>query len=64
MQQRQEAKKEVGQKVYPLSLQLALTAVDLHETGKYIISDIAKMLQMPIATCYRYINYVKRITVN
>jgi len=43
----------------PENLQLALTAVDLHDTGKYAISEIAKRLQMPIATCYRYIKYVK-----
>jgi DNA invertase Pin-like site-specific DNA recombinase len=48
----------------PENLQLALTALDLHETGKYAISEIAKRLQMPIATCYRYISYAKGIKVN
>jgi DNA invertase Pin-like site-specific DNA recombinase len=43
----------------PENLKLALTALDLHDTGKYAISEIAKRLQMPIATCYRYIKYVK-----
>lgn len=41
------------------NLQLALTALDLHDTGKYTISEIANRLQMPIATCYRYIKHVK-----
>ena len=44
----------------PENLQLALTALDLHDTGKYSISDIANRLQMPIATCYRYIKHVKK----
>jgi DNA invertase Pin-like site-specific DNA recombinase len=48
----------------PENLQLALTALDLHDTGKYAISEIAKRLQMPIATCYRYIKYVKELKVN
>ena len=43
----------------PENLQLALTALDLHDTGKYAISEIANRLQMPIATCYRYIKHVK-----
>ena len=43
----------------PENLQLALTALDLHDTGKYTISEIANRLQMPIATCYRYIKHVK-----
>ncbi|WP_432709947.1 recombinase family protein [Pedobacter sp.] len=45
----------------PENLQLALTALDLHDTGKYAISAIAKRLQMPIATCYRYIKQVKEV---
>jgi DNA invertase Pin-like site-specific DNA recombinase len=48
----------------PDNLKLALTALDLHDTGKYAISDIAKRLQMPIATCYRYIKYVKENKVS
>jgi DNA invertase Pin-like site-specific DNA recombinase len=40
-------------------LQLALTALDLHDTGKYSIGEIANRLQMPIATCYRYLKHVK-----
>jgi len=40
-------------------LQLALTALDLHETGKYSIAEIANRLQMPVATCYRYLKHVK-----
>jgi DNA invertase Pin-like site-specific DNA recombinase len=43
------------------NLQLALTALDLHDTGKYAISEIATRLKMPIATCYRYIKYVKEL---
>lgn len=30
-------------------LQLALTALDLHDTGKYSIAEIANRLQMPVA---------------
>lgn len=41
------------------NMQVALTALDLYNTGKYSISEIAKRLQMPIATCYRYIKYIK-----
>jgi DNA invertase Pin-like site-specific DNA recombinase len=41
------------------NMQIALTAVDLHDTGKYSISEVAKRLKLPIATCYRYIKYVK-----
>lgn len=44
-------------------LQIALTAQDLHETGKYSISEIAKRLKLPIATCYRYMNHVKKVEV-
>lgn len=43
----------------PEKLQLALTAQDLHDTGKYSIAEIAKRLKLPIATCYRYMNYAK-----
>lgn len=43
----------------PEKLQLALTAQDLHDTGKYSIAEIAKRLKLPIATCYRYMNYMK-----
>ena len=43
----------------PENMQLALTALDLHDTGKYAIYEIAKRLQIPIATCYRYIKYVR-----
>jgi DNA invertase Pin-like site-specific DNA recombinase len=38
----------------PDKLQLALTAQDLQETGKYSIKEIAKRLRLPIATCDRY----------
>lgn len=48
----------------PENLQLALTALDLHNTGKYPISEIAKRLKMPIATCYRYIKHVKEASPN
>ena len=41
-------------------LQLAMTALDLHDTGKYSILEISKRLQIPIATCYRYIKNCKR----
>ncbi|GGI29426.1 recombinase family protein [Pedobacter mendelii] len=47
----------------PEKLQLAMTALDLHETGKYSILEISKRLQIPIATCYRYIKFVKDIKV-
>jgi transposase len=40
-------------------MQIALTAVDLHDTGKYSILEVAKRLKLPIATCYRYIKHVK-----
>ena len=40
----------------PEKLQLALTAHDFYDTGKYSIAEIAKRLKVPIATCYRYIN--------
>jgi DNA invertase Pin-like site-specific DNA recombinase len=43
----------------PEKLQLAMTALDLHDTGKYSILEISKRLQIPIATCYRYIKYIK-----
>jgi len=43
----------------PEKLQLALTAQDLHDTGKYSIAEIAKRLKLLIATCYRYMNYAK-----
>lgn len=43
----------------PEKLQLALTAQDLHDTGKHSIAEIAKRLKLPIATCYRYMNYIK-----
>lgn len=42
----------------PEKLQLAMTALDLHDTGKYSILEISKRLQIPIATCYRYIKIV------
>lgn len=44
-------------------LQLAMTALDLHDTGKYSILEISKRLQIPIATCYRYIKSVKEIKI-
>jgi DNA invertase Pin-like site-specific DNA recombinase len=47
----------------PKKLQLAMTALDLHDTGKYSILEISKRLQIPIATCYRYIKIVKEIKV-
>lgn len=43
----------------PRNMQIALTAVDLHDTGKYSILEVAKRLKLPIATCYRYIKHVK-----
>ncbi len=43
----------------PEKLQLAMTALDLHDTGKYSILEISKRLQIPIATCYRYIKHLK-----
>ena len=43
----------------PENLKVALTALDLHNTDKYAIAEIAKRLKLPIATCYRYIKYVK-----
>ncbi|GGC75984.1 resolvase [Pedobacter quisquiliarum] len=48
----------------PEKLQLAMTALDLHDTGKYSILEISKRLQIPIATCYRYIKYARMDTVN
>ena len=39
-------------------LQVAKTAKDLYDTGKYSIGEVAKRLSLPIATCYRYINFV------
>jgi DNA invertase Pin-like site-specific DNA recombinase len=47
----------------PKNMQIALTALDLHDTGKYSISEIAKRLKLPIATCYRYIKYVKEAKI-
>ncbi|RNL51665.1 recombinase family protein [Pedobacter jejuensis] len=47
----------------PEKLQLAMTALDLHNTGKYSILEVSKRLQIPIATCYRYIKFVKDIKV-
>jgi len=47
----------------PENLKTALTALDLYDTGKYAISEIAKRLQLPIATCYRYIKYVKEAKI-
>ncbi|KQM68269.1 hypothetical protein ASE74_24130 [Pedobacter sp. Leaf216] len=47
----------------PEKLQLAMTALDLHDTGKYSILEISKRLQIPIATCYRYIKIVKESKV-
>ena len=47
----------------PEKLQLAMTALDLHDTGKYSILEISKRLQIPIATCYRYIKFVKESKV-
>jgi DNA invertase Pin-like site-specific DNA recombinase len=41
------------------NLKVALTALDLHDTGRYAISEIAKRMKLPIATCNRYIRYVK-----
>ena len=46
------------------NMQIALTAVDLYDTGKYSISEVAKRLKLPIATCYRYIRYAKESKVN
>ncbi|MGI4729699.1 MAG: recombinase family protein [Janthinobacterium lividum] len=43
----------------PEKLQLALTAKDLHDTGKYSINEVAKRLKLPIATCYRYLTFVR-----
>ncbi|RYE20037.1 MAG: recombinase family protein [Sphingobacteriaceae bacterium] len=43
----------------PEKMQLALTAKDLHDTGKYSISEVAKRLKLPIATCYRYLTFVR-----
>lgn len=43
----------------PKKLQLALTAKDLHDTGKYSIGEVAKRLKLPIATCYRYLTFVR-----
>ena len=48
----------------PKNMQIALTAVDLHDTGKYSILEVAKRLKLPIATCYRYIRYAKESKVN
>lgn len=45
----------------PEKMQVALTARDLHDTGKYSIGDIAERLKLPIATCYRYLTYVRNI---
>jgi len=47
----------------PEKLQLAMTALDLHDTGKYSILEISKRLQIPISTCYRYIKIVKESKV-
>ncbi|MEJ7558626.1 MAG: recombinase family protein [Pedobacter sp.] len=47
----------------PEKLQLAITALDLHDTGKYSILEISKRLHIPIATCYRYIKIVKESKV-
>jgi DNA invertase Pin-like site-specific DNA recombinase len=47
----------------PEKMQLAMTALDLHDTGKYSILEISKRLQIPIATCYRYIKIVKMTKV-
>lgn len=47
----------------PKNMQIALTALDLHDTGKYSISEIAKRLKLPIATCYRYVKHVKEAKV-
>ncbi|RYE21840.1 MAG: recombinase family protein, partial [Sphingobacteriaceae bacterium] len=44
----------------PEKLQLALTAKDLHDTGKYSINEVAKRLKLPIATCYRYLTFVRK----
>ena len=43
----------------PEKLQIALTARDLHDTGKYSIGEVAKRLKLPIATCYRYLTFVR-----
>lgn len=44
----------------PEKLQIALTAKDLHDTGKYSIGEVAKRLKLPIATCYRYLTYIRK----
>lgn len=44
-------------------LQLAMTALDLHDTGKYSILEISKRLQIPIAICYRYVKVLKESKV-
>jgi len=56
----QEEDWEEGQKGLSADkLQLALTDLDLHDTGKYSIAEIANRLQMLVATCYRYLKHVK-----
>lgn len=47
----------------PKNMQIALTALDLHNTGKYSILEVAKRLKLPIATCYRYIKHVKESNI-
>ena len=44
----------------PEKVQIALTARDLRDTGKYSIGEVAKRLKLPIATCYRYLTFVKK----
>ncbi|WP_293304252.1 recombinase family protein [Pedobacter sp. UBA5917] len=43
----------------PEKKEIALTACDLHNTGKYSVAEISKRLKLPIATCYRYIRYIR-----
>jgi len=45
----------------PEKLQIALTARDLHDTGKYSIAEVAKRFKLPIATCYRYLTFVRNM---